>query len=188
MVHEPPIEDPEGVVYEFFSPFAHIEGRYEWCRIRSPTHGVFDCFIVLDPTGPGGPATVYVHSDEGEAFLRDRYPQCTAIRVPPEALRLEERDAGRTVQGELTSGDGPVREASLTFRADSDAVARNVPYGGSGGPVWGNRELTCWGVDLVLDARVSGHVDRADGESERFDGDEALLTLGSFGRIAPRDA
>lgn len=188
MTDQAPIDDPEGVVYEFFSPFAHVEGRYEWCRIRSPTHGVFDCFIVLHPDGTGEPATVYVDSDEGEAFMRDRYPQCTTIRVPPAALRLEERDAGRTVEGELRAAEGPVREVSLTFQADPDAVARNVPYGGTGEPVWGNPELTCWGVDLVLDARVDGYVDRTDGASERFDRDEALLTLGSFGRIAPRDA
>lgn len=181
-----PVTDSEDVVYEFFSPFAYIEGRYEWCRIRSPTHGVFDCFIVLSPAGTHEPATVYVASDEGEAFLRGRYPQCTAIRVPPDDLRLEERDEGRTVEGEIRSAEGPVRHASLTFRAEADALPRNVPYGGSGGPVWGNPELTCWGVDLVLDARVSGHVDRAETDHEHFDGEPALLTLGSFGRIAPR--
>lgn len=186
MTHHAPVDDPQGAVYEFFSPFAHVEGRYEWCRIRSPTHGVFDCFIVLDPAGTDEPATVYVASEAGHGFLRDRYPQCTAIRVAPEALRLEERREGRTVEGALRSDEGPVREAAMTFRADSDTLPRNVPYGGSGTPVWGNPELTCWGVDLVLDARVSGHVERPDVARERFDGDDALLTLGSFGRIAPR--
>lgn len=183
-----PAAEQERVVYEFFSPFAHVEGRYEVCRIRSPTHGVFDCFIVLDPEGPTRPATVYVDTPTGEGFMIDRYPQCTTIRVGEGALLVSERDQGRTVEGVLRADDGPVRRAELTFAAAPTTKPRDVPYGGGDQPVWGNPELTCFGVDLVLDGAVHGEVEHADGTVERFAGEPATVTLGSFGRIAPRGA
>jgi hypothetical protein len=177
-------DDGPDVVYEFFAPFAHIEGKYEWCRIRSPTHGVFDTFIALGKT-TSDPATVYVNSVLGMAFLRDRYPECTAIRVVPGGLRIEESEDGRTVIGTLKAGDGPVREALVTMRAAATALPKAVPYGGEGKPVWGGR-FTCWGVDLTLNGTADGFLLKADGKRETYRGHPCIVTLGSFGRIAPR--
>lgn len=176
--------DDHEVVYEFYSPFAHVPGKYEWCRIRSPTHGAFDVFILL-----GGnvheAATVYVGNDAGEAFMGDRYPECTRVRVPRHALRVEERSRGYVVAGRLTSDNGPVREAIMTITAPETSRPRIAPYGGEGRPVWGSIRWTCSGVDLVLDARVRGHIRWTGRERrEELEG-EAVVTLGSFGRISP---
>jgi len=176
--------DGPGVVYEFFAPFAHVEGRFEWCRIRSVTHGVFDTFIVLGES-TSVPATVHVNSVLGEAFMRERYPECTTIRVAPSGLKVEESADGRTVTGTMKSEAGPVREAQMTMRAPPTAMPKMVPYGGEGKPVWGGR-FTCWGVDLNLTGACDGFVLRADGKRENFRGTPCIVTLGSFGRIAPR--
>lgn len=178
MLLRPP--DDEDVVYEFYGPFAHVPGRYEWCRIRGPTHGVFDCFIVLGETTTD-PAVVYVTSEEGEAFMRDRYPECTTIIA--RRLELGESRRGRTVHGRLVARQGPVREADLAF-IGGDGVPEQVPYGGTGAPVWGSKRFTCWGVDLNLPAKVKGHVVMPDGRRD-LDGEQGIVALGSFGRIAP---
>ncbi|HLF23942.1 MAG TPA: hypothetical protein VI565_08470, partial [Burkholderiales bacterium] len=115
-------------VYEFYSPFAHVPGKWEWCRIRSPTHGTFDSFIALG-AGVGDAATVYVSSDEGKAFMDDRYPECATYRVPPKALRIEETQGGRSVSGRLRADDGPVREIEMTLAASKSQTPRVVPYG-----------------------------------------------------------
>ena len=182
----PFLRPPDGpdVAYEFFAPFAHVPGKYEWCRIRSPTHGVFDTFIVLGKS-TGDPAAVYVNSVLGQAFLRERYPECQALRVPPGALRIGESPDGRTVSGHLDATEGPVRSVRMVLKSAATALPRQVPYGGEGGPVWGSR-WTCWGVDLVLDGVANGRLVRADGRTEEMQGTAAIVTLGSFGRIAPR--
>lgn len=178
-------DDSPDTVYEFFAPFAHVPGRYEWCRIRSPTHGVFDVFILLGES-TSEPATVYVRCDAGEAFMRDRYPESTTIRVPESDLTVRERDSGRTVEGRLKSVAGPVREARMTLAASADATPEDVPYGGEGRPVWGSKKWTCWGVDLNLPAQATGIVRFRDGrEDDVLRDEDALVTLGSFGRIAP---
>jgi hypothetical protein len=176
-------DDGPDVVYEFFAPFAHVPGKYEWCRIRSPTHGVFDTFIVLGAS-TGHPATVYVNSVLGTHFMRDRYPECTTVRVAPTALIVDESADGRTLTGSLAASEGPVRKATMTLRAPATALARSVPYGGEGKPVWGGR-WTCWGVDLALDATADGTLELADGKKEHLRGAPAIVTLGSFARIAP---
>ena len=175
--------DAPDVVYEFFAPFAHIPGRVEWCRIRSPTHGVFDSFIVLG-RAPSAAPSVYVSSDVGERFMRERYPESAAFRVGTADLRIEERDGGRTVIGDLRSREGPVRTVKMTLQA-SGLVPRHVPYGGKGEPVWGSKRWTCWGVDLVLDATATGAIEWAEGYAEPIQRVPAIVTLGSFGRIAP---
>ena len=175
--------DGPAVVYEFFAPFAHVEGRYEWCRIRSATHGVFDAFIVLGPT-TSDPATVYVNSVLALAFMRDRYPECTTLRVPPSDLEIDESADGRTVTGHVKAGEGPVREAQMSLRAPATALPKAVPYGGEGKPVWGSK-LTCWGVDLNLAGACDGFVLKADGKREQLRGIPCIVTVGSFGRIAP---
>lgn len=179
-----PPDDDADVVYEFFAPFAHVPGRYEWCRIRSATHGAFDTFILIDRA----PVVVYVSSDAGERFMRERYPECETHRVAPHELRIEERDEGRTVVGQIGSGAGPVRAADMVLAASPDTRARNVPYGGTGEAVWGSKRWTCWGVDLVLDASATGTIRWADGRVERLTNAPAIVTLGSFGRIAPLGA
>lgn len=171
--------------YEFFSPFAHVPGRYEWCRVQSPTHGVFDAFIMLGPS-TADPATVYVHEDNGAAFMADRYPECTAVRVAQGRLMVAESADGRRVRGWLEADAGPVRRAAMDLVAAPGARPRDEPYGGTGRPVWGGR-WACWGVDLVLDGHARGHVLHAGGREERIDG-PAIVTLGSFGRITPLDA
>lgn len=169
-------------VTEFFAPFAHVPGRFEWCRIRSPTHGVFDCFIALGQS-TAAPATVYVRDGRGEAFMRERYPECATFRVPADDLRITESDDGRTVTGLLRSGVGPVRRAEMTLRG-ADGVPEEVAYGGTGQPVWGSR-WTCTGVDLNVPARVEGSVEHADGRREDLAGAEGVVTLGSHGVIEP---
>jgi hypothetical protein len=179
-------DDPPGVVYEFFAPFAHVPGRYEWCRIRSPTHGVFDTFIVLGASTQVA-ATVYVNSALGLQFMAERYPECATIRVAPSGLALLESPDGRGLTGTLKADAGPVHAATMAIRAPGMALPKAVPYGGDGAPVWGSR-WTCWGVDLALEATCDGSVLRADGKKETLRAAPAILTLGSFGRLAPRAA
>jgi len=174
-------DDGPDIVYEFFAPFAHVEGKYEWCRIRSPTHGVFDTFILLARK----PVVVYVNSAAGEAFMRDRFPECRTIRVAARDLRIAEKDGGRTVEGVLKALTGPILDAKMRLSASADAPLRNVPYGGTGEPVWGSTRWTCWGVDLVAKGEADGRIAWRDGPIERLAGKPALITLGSFGRIAP---
>lgn len=176
-----PPDDPD-VVYEFFAPFAHVPGRFEWCRIRSPTHGVFDCFIVLGAS-TAVPATVYVDSDHGASFMRDRYPECTCIRTDEQGLHLEESPYGRVVRGRMVAAEGPIRRAQMEFRA-GPGLPKQAAYGGEGEPVWGSERFTCWGVDLNLDAKVHGTVETSEG-SVTFQGDHGIIASGSFGRIAP---
>ncbi len=175
--------DGPGVLYEFFAPFAHVPGKYEWCRIRSPTHGVFDCFILLGPT-TSHPATVVVNSALGAAFMAERYPECTTLRVLPNGLRIEESADGRTITGTLDCPNGPLRKATMTLRAPPGIPPRNVPYGGEGKPVWGGR-FTCWGVDLVLEGHCEGILEWANAKKETLRGTPCVVSLGSFGRIAP---
>ncbi|MES2155009.1 MAG: hypothetical protein V4510_07725 [bacterium] len=176
-------DDTPDVAYEFFAPFAHVEGKYEWCRIRSPTHGVFDCFILLGAT-TSVPATVYVNSVLGQAFMRERYPECATIRVNPGQLKVDESPDGRTVTGTLSTTEGPVRAASMTLRAPAAAIPTAVPYGGEGKPVWGGR-WTCWGVDLNVAGSCDGSIERQDGKRVVLRGTPCIVTLGSFARIAP---
>ncbi len=187
MALAPFLSPPDGpdVAYEFFSPFAHVPGKYEWCRIRSPTHGVFDTFIVLGPT-TAEPATVYVNSALGAHYMRDRYPECHTLRLAPGALRIEESADGRTVTGRMEAADGPLRSAEMSFKAPAAALPRQTPYGGTGALVWGSKRWTCWGVDLNLPAVVQGRVVASDGRTEELRGADGTVTLGSFGRIAPR--
>jgi hypothetical protein len=185
-VSEAFLRPPDGpaVAYEFFAPFAHVAGRYEWCRIRSATHGVFETFILLGKGGTSVPATVYVNSALGAAFMAERYPECTTVRVPPSGLSIAESADGRTVTGTLRATEGPLREASMTLRAGPGAIPKAVPYGGDGRPVWGSR-WTCWGVDLALDGHADGKLAWADGRVETLRGEACTVTLGSFGRLAP---
>jgi hypothetical protein len=175
--------DTADVAYEFFAPFAHVAGKYEWCRIRSPTHGVLDCFIVLGRSTSEA-ATVYVNSVLGASFMAERYPECTTVRLPPSGLSIVESPDGRTVTGSLAATEGPLREVAMTLRAGPGAIPRAVPYGGEGKPVWGSR-WTCWGVDLALDGSADGRLAWADGRVEALRGAPCIVTLGSFGRIAP---
>ena len=176
--------------YEFYSPFVHIPGRYEWCRIHSATHGSFDCFIVIHE-GTDKPVTVYVASEHGAAFMADRFPESAAIRVAATELRLQADGAPGgdwVVQGGLTAHDGPLIAAEMTFRApavDSSggALPRAVPYGGRDFPVWGSR-WRCEGVDLELAARVEGYVaHRGAVDREELTGTPGVLTLGSYGAL-----
>ncbi len=156
---------------EFFVPFVHIPGRYEWCRIRSPTHGVFDCFIVLGES-THVPCTVYVGNDAGLRFMRDRYPESTCILAD---IQLD--DQLHTVACALRAAEGPIHAAKMVFEADP-GVPREVPYGGDS--VWGSA-FACQGVDLELDARVTGHV-RGPEVDTAVEG-AGILTLGSYGTL-----
>lgn len=189
---------PDGadVAYEFFAPFAHVEGKYEWCRIRSPTHGVFDTFILIERS----PVVVYVNDDAGERFMKERYPECSTFRVAKDGLRIEERDGGLTVVGALSAKEGPVRAARMTLQARpvlnapagasasspqaAAVVPRQVPYGGLGHPVWGSKRWTCWGVDLALEGQATGAIEFAEGYATQLARERCIVTLGSFGRIA----
>lgn len=168
-------------VTEFYAPFAHLPGRLEWCRIRGPTHGVFDTVIVIEET-TADPVTVYVDSDEGVAFMADRFPESTAIRLPAGAIAMQESPDGRRLQCSIRADDGPLRAAEMSFHAGGGAP-REVAYGGDG-PCWGSRHV-CTGVDLELDAAVHGLIQWADHE-EPLDGAHGILTMGSMGTLNTR--
>lgn len=200
-----------GVLFEFYGPFAHIPGRYEWARIASTTHGPFDCFIVIH-TGTDKPVTVYVNSDSGERFMRERYPESRSIRIAEENLRFRSDESGLKVEGRLSAAEGPVRRVLMRFEARGDAPPRAVAYGDPGRPVWGSR-FACEGVDMELPALVSGEIELAPvDDPERptapsdagtgaaavtadrdaapplegeFSGIEGIVTLGSYGKITP---
>ncbi len=174
---------------EFYAPFAHLPGRYEWCVIHSVTHGSFACFIVIRD-GTHRPVTVYHCSSRAARFMADRFPESTAIRASPSQLRIETigSDAGsgdRIVRGRLIAATGPVALARMTFLSSADSIPRPAPYGGGDFAVWGSR-WTCEGVDMEVDASVVGHVRVRDGRHEQFHGDPGILTVGSYGRLRER--
>ncbi|MGB1697815.1 MAG: hypothetical protein ACPHK8_05400 [Thermoplasmatota archaeon] len=169
--------DETDAVYEFFAPFCHIEGKYEWCRIRSPTHGAFNVFIELGASTKV-PATVYVEDDAGANFMAQRYPECTTHRA--RRVTISEEANGFTVNCYLNS-DGPIKEAQMVFKA-KPGIPTQVPYGGDG-PVWGG-QFDCWGVDLNLKALTKGMVRRDEGIETLSQ--PGILTLGSFGKITKR--
>src|SRR5579859_3757514 len=119
--------------WEFYAPFAHIEGKYEWCRIHSTTYGIFDTFILYPYSEK---VTVYVIDDAGAQFMRDRYPECDTYRAM--RLIIEERDAGLVVHGTLVAEVGPIREATMHFTA-MDGLPKSVEYGGNDKPVWNSK-------------------------------------------------
>ena len=177
--------DPPGTVYEFFAPFAHIPGKYEWCRIRSPTHGVFDTFILLGPS-TAQPAHVYVNSAMGQKFMAERFPECVTIRVPPSDLQLSESADGCVVDGLLRAKEGPLQMVQMTLTTSPAAFPREASYGGDGQPVWGSR-FTCWGVDLVVDGNANGIVQVQGEKPVPLRGVPCIVTRGSFARIIPRE-
>lgn len=168
-------------IYEFYSPFAHIPGQFEWARVHSPTHGSFDCFIVIHE-GTDKPVTVYVNSNTGEQFMADRYPESRAIRLGEHDLSIVAGAQGRTLECRMEAAEGPVRFATMTFTADRDALPKAAPYGGPKERVWGSR-YSCEGVDLELLSGVSGEIILEDG-GEEIAATEAVITLGSFGKIS----
>jgi hypothetical protein len=170
-------------VWEFFSPFAHVPGKYEWCRIHSPTHGSFDCFIVLGES-TAVPPSVYVNSETGERFMADRYPESATFRIAPGRLRIRASADGRFVRGVLRAETGPVLRADLRFNAEPGTIPSAVPYGGAGFPVWGG-QWACEGVDLALDGKCDGSIRFQDGSSERLRNTPCIVTAGSFARIVP---
>jgi hypothetical protein len=196
-----PASDPQAVVYEFFHPFAHLPGRYEWCTIHSPTHGSFDCFIIIH-VGTHRPVTVYVNHPRGACFMRDRYPESRCVLVAESDLTVTSQERGRVVGVRLravggqgsgapdprrpgTANAGSVREVDLLLSADRDAVPEQAPYGGAAFPVWGGR-FSCEGVDLNLAAGATGFVVLQDGGREDFAPPAGgIVTVGSYGRIAP---
>jgi hypothetical protein len=169
-------------VWEFYAPFAHVEGKYEWCRIRSATHGVFNTFILFPYSKQ---VTVYVIDDAGEQFMGERYPECNTYR----ALHLDiaEQESGRIVIGMLTADTGPVRETRMHFTA-TGSLPKAVEYGGNNQPLWNSSRFTCSGVDLILEAAASGQIRWNDNRLELLENVPAIVTLGSFGRITPLDS
>jgi hypothetical protein len=170
-------------VWEFFSPFAHVPGKYEWCRIHSPTHGSFDCFILLAES-TAVPPTVYVNTEIGERFMRERYPESGSFRVAPMSLRIRASTDGCAVRGHLRAEKGPVRRADLRFRSEPRAILAAVPYGSENFPVWGGR-WACEGVDLSREGTCDGTIRFASGRKETLHGVSAVVTAGSFARIVP---
>lgn len=165
------------MVTEFYSPFAHLRNKLEWCRIRSPTHGIFDVVIVL-PGRTDVPVTVYTNSDNGAAFMADRFPESTTYRVPTGALQMAESQGGLHLECRLDAEEGPLRRARMSFTAQS-RVPKEVPYGGDA-PCWGGR-FVCTGVDLELDAKAEGLLRWHDRE-EPVDS-QGVLTVGSMGNL-----
>ena len=173
-------------VWEFFSPFAHIPGRYEWCRIHSPTHGSFDTFIVIRES-TDRPPVVYVNSPEGQRFMAERYPESSCFMVKKEKLRIRSADDGATVEGRLEADEGPISRAQMRLAADPSAVPEALPYGNADFAVWGSR-WACEGVDLERQGRCTGRLLHADGTEEIFTEEPCTVTAGSFARITHRPA
>lgn len=169
--------------YEFYAPFFHIPGRYEWCTIHAEHYGSFDCFILIHTT-TDKPVTVYLTAENGMRFMRDRFPESAAIEVSPEALSIT-MDGHRAARGYLSSDRGPVRLAELEWRTEPGATPVASSYGDRSFAVWGSR-FSCEGVDLELAARVSGRVVDADGGEAVFSDEPGILTLGSYGRLEER--
>ena len=165
--------------WEFYAPFAHIEGKYEWCRIRTTTHGIFDTFILFPYSKQ---VTVYVCDEAGERFMSDRYPECDTFRAI--RLTINEENKPHFVEGVLEADAGPVRKAAMHF-AVMDGLPKAVQYGGTNWPVWNSQRFTCWGVDLTLESRASGQILWHDQRLEPIENVPAIVTVGSIGRITP---
>ncbi len=175
---------------EFYSPFFHIPGRYEWCRIHCASHGSIDVFIVIE-TATHEPVTVYVNSQAGADFMASRYPESRCLRVPDECLRITSPASGLLSEGLRTEGvlelprptvsKGPVRRARMVFEAGPQATPEEKHYGNPFFTVWGSR-WSCTGVDLEVKARVTGVLVREDTE-EIFDKTPGIICLGSYGDI-----
>lgn len=167
--------------FEFYIPFAHIPGRYEWARIHTETYGAFDICIVIETT-TDQPVTVYVNTENGQRFMVERYPESTTILVDPGDLTIESDLTFTYLLGRIRSDSGPIRSGEMRFTTVEDAIPRAVPYGGEGFSVWGSR-WSCSGVDMELDAVCSGYL---SGEREEtFDRVQAILTSGSSGTVRP---
>jgi len=172
---------------EFYSPFAHIEGRYEVCRIHSPSHGTFDTFIVVETT-TDQPVTVYVNSPDGERFMKDRYPRCGCVRVGAGDLAIESSADDSLVRGTLRSDVGPVRRAEVEFRTTGSPRPVEVGYGGPDFTVWGS-DWSCTGVDLNVPALVTATITLENETVEIRDTPDALsgiIALGSYGTLRGR--
>lgn len=169
--------DPQEV-HEFYAPFALVPGLVELVRVISPAYGEMDMVVILEPR----PVRVYVNSNAGERFLRDRFPAVERFRVPEDDLLLEDANRGRTLVADLSAHEGPFRELSLVVRARPDATYEPERYEGLN--VWGS-ELTCYGIDMRLAATARGMVRREGGARESVFQD-ATLFRGSYGKVAPR--
>ncbi len=169
---------------EFYSPFAHIPGRFEWCRIHAPSHGSFDSFIYIHST-TDQPVTVYVNCQQGEQFMADRYPESQCIRVKPEQLTINSSQDGSLLTGYLSANEGPVRSALMTFHTKiiSDLCTSN--YGSDQFKVWGS-QWVCQGIDLERKATVNGFV-HTEADNINFQEETAILTFGSHGTIRKKN-
>jgi hypothetical protein len=176
--------DEAGVVWEFYSPFAHIPGRYEWRRIHSPTHGSFDTFIVLAES-TSLPPWVYLSSEAGLRYMADRYPESRTFKATE--LLIEGSFDGCLIRGRLCADAGPVAFAETRLAADPADIPRIAPYGGQELSVWGSR-WSCVGLDLVRDGRCDGRINFAPESrlpDEVFSAMPCLVSAGSFGRLSP---
>lgn len=173
------MNSPQNEQLEFYAPFAHIPGKYEWCRIHSAGYGSFDTFIIIEDR-TDTPVTVYLTSEKGGAFMRDRYPESRVYQA--EHLIISTEDAGRTVSGNLKATEGPVSNSTMVFTGLSDTAGRIVPYGADDYAVWGS-QWSCSGVDMEISCRVTGTITQ-EGSTEIIDSN-AVVTLGSYGIIRP---
>ncbi len=137
-------------IYEFYCPFAHIPGFYEWARIHSPAYGSFDCFIIIHNKDTAKPVTVYVNSDIGARYMRNRYPQSLCYRVSPESLKLHSEAEGRTVVGHLEAAEGPIQRVTMKFIAGGDVPPKESMYGGDQFFVW---EVNIPAAERILNCR-----------------------------------
>lgn len=172
------------VYTEFYSPFVHIPGRYEWCRIHNADYGSFDMFIIIH-AGTDQPVTVYVNSELGKQYMDDRYPESTTYVIKPGDLSIDVEKDTRAIIGTLRSRRLPIRSVSMRFVPAANAPIRERRYGGDAFRVWGSN-WSCSGVDLEIDAVVTGSFVQDDGE-EVFHDTPGIITLGSYGHIRPFD-
>ena len=177
--HQKELRTPdEGEVIEFYHPFVFMEGLAEVVRIHNPWYGSMDMVVVIPPK----PTDVYVNSDAGEQFLRDRFPAVGRHRVDPNKFKITVDEPTHVVRCQLEAAKGPLRWLNATVRPRRTRHWDVERYESQ--EVW-RSPLRVFGIDLRVAAQASGSYQNADGKLENLDA-EAILYIGSFGRLTPK--
>jgi hypothetical protein len=167
-------------VHEFYHPFAMLEDLpLELVRVVSPRYGAMDMILLLQPQ----PVQVYVNTDAGERFMRERFPNARTTRVPEASMRLLELDRGMAMLAELRQNAGPIRELSLVVSADPNGAIGVERY--ESPRVWGS-PINCHGIDLRQSATARGFLELR-GKSRVALSTPTTIFRGSYGKLTPMD-
>lgn len=164
-------------VWEFYRPFAEVTGVVELVRVLNPDYGAVDLAVVVPPR----PTDIYVNSEVGDRYLRERFPHIRRHRLDASAFRLWSEAEGQVIRAQLRADEGVLRWLNILIKPRPGRPWETERY--ESDRVWGG-PWTCHGVDLRVPACAEGSFQREEGTMEPLDGD-AILYLGSFGRILP---